>query len=773
MTGGQERIEFDAEEGLKMIKSEALREVVYTVDEKCVGCNKCIRNCPVAGANISYLDSGESKVRVDQDKCIRCGACIAACAHEARQFVDDTELFFSDLAAGKKISVVAAPAARTNFDNHRKLIGYLKAAGVNLVYDVSFGADITTWAYLKAIREKNLKSVIAQPCPAIVNYIEKYKPELLVNLAPVHSPTLCTAVYLKKYIKTEDRIAFLSPCIGKTDEFIDPNTNGYVSYNVTYRKLHDYIKAKGIDLAGYPDRDFDDIGCWLGCVYSRPGGLRENVEELVKGAWVRQIEGPGHAYSYLGEYARRLHESRPLPLLVDILNCSHGCNIGTATRKHITIDDADLKLNAVKSFKLLEKTAEDKLKSNDLFEMFDRDLSLSDFLRTYRNRKVLFHDPNSVEIDGIYRSLHKYTDESRKVDCSACGYETCEQMAHAIFNGYNTAMNCIRYNQHEMQLEAESIRDKTKIIDRLSAYTNEVVAVLDEVANLNLDVEVQGDFEGEFGAIKDSINLILGILNNTLTEIKVAAEQFDTGAEQVAQGSNSLAAGAIEQSAAVEKLSGLITMLTDKARMNTSNASKAKGLSFSATEAAEDGNRRMGEMLKSMAEINTASENINKILKTIDDIAFQTNILALNAAVEAARAGKYGKGFAVVADEVRNLANKCSVAAKESGEFIEESVKKIRAGTKIANDTASVLATIRAKSGEIAGLVEMIAAASDEQSHGIETINVNLQQVSHVVQSNSETSQESAATSEELSSQAVSLRDCVGQFVLREYDYTP
>mgnify|MGYP002352332037 CR=1 FL=1 len=217
-----------------MVNTESVTEVIFTVDDKCVGCNKCIRNCPIVGANISYMVEGENKVRVDQDKCIRCGACIEACSHEARQYNDDTARFFADLRRGKRISVVAAPASRVNFDNHLKLTGFLKSAGVNLVYDVSFGADITTWAYLKAIREKGLASVIAQPCPAIVNYIEKYRPELIANLAPIHSPTLCTAVYLKKYAGSDDSVAFLSPCIGKTDEFRDANTNSLVTYNVTY-----------------------------------------------------------------------------------------------------------------------------------------------------------------------------------------------------------------------------------------------------------------------------------------------------------------------------------------------------------------------------------------------------------------------------------------------------------------------------------------------------------------------------------------------------------
>ncbi len=751
-----------------MDTSAGVREIIYTDTDRCVGCNKCIRNCPVVGANIAYVVNGENRVRVDQERCIRCGACLEACSHDARCYVDDTESFFRDLKAGKKISVVVAPAARVNFGELGKLLGYLKAEGVHFAYDVSFGADITTWAYLKAIREKGLSSVIAQPCPAIVNYVEKYQPELLPSLAPVHSPTLCTAVYLRKYAKSDDAIAFISPCIGKTDEFTDPNTAGLVSYNVTYAKLAEYIQAKRVDLDRYKTAEFDDIGCWLGCVYSRPGGLRENVETLVPGAWVRQIEGTRHAYPYLREYSERARVKKPLPLLVDILNCANGCNRGTATLKHISIDDADGTLNALKTKKLAEKAGPFKKRSDALFSMFDSKLRLKDFMRTYRSRKVSLASPSDAELEAIYADLHKMTDASRKIDCSACGYHTCADMAQAIHNGINGRTNCIDFNRREIAREGESIGEKTSIIGELSAYTASVVSVLDEIDGLNLDVSLEGEFSGEFAEIRDSINRILDTLNITLSEIREYADQFGAGADQVSRGSGNIADGVGEQAQAMEKLTDLIGMLTEKTKENAANADRARALSAAARESAEDGNRRMGEMLKSMDEINEASANITKILGVIDDIAFQTNILALNAAVEAARAGKYGKGFAVVADEVRNLAQRCSGAAKESASFIEASVSRVKNGSGIANETAAALAKITQKSSEIANIVDAIAKTSFEQSGGIDTINVNLRQVSHVVQSNSSASQESAEASVQLTQQAESLKESIARFRLRD-----
>lgn len=242
-------------------------ETIYLKEEKCAGCNKCLSNCPVPGANVAYLVEGNNKIKVNSEKCIRCGECIRVCDHNARDYRDDTESFFKDLLSGKKLSVIAAPSFAVNFNEYKKILGYLKKLGVNFIYDVSIGADITVWAYIRTLEKEKLNTMISQPCPSIVNYIEKHKPELIEKLAPVQSSMICTAIYMKKYANINDDIAFLSPCIAKADEINDKNTYGYVKYNITFKKLKEYIEANNIDISKYDECAFDNIDCNLGFLY--------------------------------------------------------------------------------------------------------------------------------------------------------------------------------------------------------------------------------------------------------------------------------------------------------------------------------------------------------------------------------------------------------------------------------------------------------------------------------------------------------------------------
>ncbi len=438
---------------------------ITVLQKKCVGCNKCIKVCPILAANVSITQNGENKVIIDRERCIACGACIKACEHGARVFVDDTEQFFCALSAGEKIAVMAAPSIIVNIPDYQRLFGYLKSLGATVIYDVSFGADITTWAYLKAMKKNKISTLISQPCPVVVNYIEKYRSDLLAQLAPIHSPMMCTAVYLKKYLNLKEKIAFLSPCIAKKIEIGDPDTNGYICYNVTYQSLMDYLKQKGIDYSRYDRAAFDNPGASLGAAYSLPGGLKANVEARNDRISVFQVEGVLSFSEYLNEYRGRLSKREPVPNLVDILNCECGCNLGTATCSKMSKYEIRERFDELIREKQREKSGF-KRKTEAMDALFDKKINLEDFMRGYTAQTLPeIVEPTPQEYEEAFHRMLKTTTEGQNFNCTACGYQTCKDMAKMIFNKVNTEENCIYYIKKKIDLELEELQLKNKQIE--------------------------------------------------------------------------------------------------------------------------------------------------------------------------------------------------------------------------------------------------------------------------------------------------------------------
>jgi len=321
----------------------------------------------------------------------------------------------------------------------------------------------------------------------------------------------------------------------------------------------------------------------------------------------------------------------------------------------------------------------------------------------------------------------------------------------------------------KMMTRKDELGDCAKGFDGLINHLLRIESNLEEISDGNLATTVQ--ILSDDDTIANSMQKTLDNLNTMFSEINSASSQVSTGSRQIAEGAQSLAQGSTQQAASVEELSASIGEIAQKTKENAQLAERAAALAGTIMQNAEKGSTQMSEMTAAVHEINQASQSISKVIKVIDDIAFQTNILALNAAVEAARAGQHGKGFAVVAEEVRNLAAKSAEAAKDTGGLIQNSMEKAELGARIAGETADSLTEIVSGINESSQIVGEIARSSEEQSLGIDQINTGIDQVAQVVQQNSATAEESAAASEEMSSQSTMLEELIAQFKLKEQGF--
>ncbi len=341
---------------------------------------------------------------------------------------------------------------------------------------------------------------------------------------------------------------------------------------------------------------------------------------------------------------------------------------------------------------------------------------------------------------------------------------------HKAITGFSNGILDIPI-EYESKNELGEICDALRLSQMgLNTAIKDQSRMLECMANGDFTVtsEDESMYVGALETIIVSTNNIKYEFNDTLSQIHDASAQVSAGSEQMSSGAQGMAQGATEQASSVQQLAATLSEIADKVHMNADNASAGSEQAKIVGEGIMRGNEQMQEMMVAMNEISEKSHRINNIIKTIEDIAFQTNILALNAAVEAARAGEAGKGFAVVADEVRNLASKSAEASQDISTLIEDSVAAIENGSKVASDTAQTLLEVVEGTKEIVNTVDQIAIASQEQAASIQQINEGVEQISSVVQINSATAEQTAATSEQLSGQANLLNSLVDHFKLEK-----
>lgn len=502
-----------------------MNTALIDIDEKkCVNCHACITACPVKYCN----DGSGNYMKINHDTCIGCSSCVDACTHKARNIIDNFASFMNALDSNEQIVAIVAPAIAASFPEHyMNLNGWLKSVGVKALFDVSFGAELTVKSYLNHIEKNKPKSVIAQPCPAIVNYIEIHRPELIQYLAPADSPMAHTMKMIKNFYKEykNHKIAIISPCIAKRREF---DAIGLGDYNVTIQSLSNYFETNSIDLSNYSPVGFDNPPAERAVLFSTPGGLLRTAQRELPDivSLTRKIEGKEVVYDYLNQLPESVDKGIA-PLLIDCLNCEKGCNGGPGT------------LNREKSFDeiefLVEKRSKDmqhmygingnpkkskkglKNLHNNVADYWNEKL----YERTYTDRSELYtiQIPDTNSLENIFHRMKKFTADDR-YNCSSCGYGNCEDMATAIYNGLNRVENCHYYNYKSL-LEIASKVSETLI--RIDEHSKTISKMVDLFKTLEDDFVAMSESFGKQQSLINDFNKIASSINSISFQTSILA----------------------------------------------------------------------------------------------------------------------------------------------------------------------------------------------------------------------------------------------------------
>lgn len=654
-----------------------LKPVIEVDNEKCINCHSCIAVCPAKFCNNGFDDT----VKPTDDLCVGCGACLDACKIGARSFIDDSDKAFNHIDSNDKIIAIVAPAAVAVFDEKLpNFLGWLKSIGIDAIFDVSLGAELTVKSYLNHIKTNKPKCVIAQPCPVVVSFIEIFRPQLIPYLAPADSPMLHTVKMVKEYYPQykNHKIMMISPCIAKSREFSDAMPE---VMNVTLERINQHIENNNIDISNFKPGFFDGLEAERAVLFSSPGGLMKTVQRYIPGAEeiTRKIEGHDSIFEYLA-YVEDSIINNDTPLLVDILHCTKGCNGGTATPARYDRLDKLEKIVDKRMVQQKQKAGTEK-NGNSAIAKYDRVLKKywkkNLYSRSYLDRKNNFHSnisiPNETQIKDIYNQMLKLN-ENDFLNCGSCGYGKCERMAIAIHNGFNRKENCIFFMEKQVRV------DHDEMVEMISKLSSELQRVTKKTRNLG-----------------SGLDSLIKNLDNQLQLLSGLIDEFS----MMAEASNDMNGSVLQGESTVNILN----------------------------QASNAGINTIEHTSKLIAEIASNSSKMMQMAAVMDDIASKTNLLSMNASIEAAHSGESGRGFAVVASEIRKLAGEAFKSTDSIRLNLEEVTKKMHMSAEYSDKSLVAM-------NEINGNVVSVSTSFDKikhSSHEMEQKSNNVQQSLNIV----------------------------------------